>query len=119
MADASLFDFIILVSGCGVATSTLGIGIHYFCLGCVLWMYLEVDWQLVVGLSCCDCVEIKVSRENVAFPHWARTIIIQNLQILQHDSADTGSLPMEYFLKNNSSYFQITQPGSSGIVEGL
>jgi hypothetical protein len=74
-------------------------------------MYLEVDWQLVVELSCCDCVEIK---ENVAFPHWARTIIIHNLQILQNDSADTGSLPMEYFLKNNSSYFQITQPGSSG-----
>ncbi len=88
-----LLILFILVSGCGVATSTLGmgLGIHYFCLGSVLWMYLEVDWQLVVELSCCDCVEIKVSRKNVAFPHWARTIIIQNLQILQHDSADTGS----------------------------
>jgi hypothetical protein len=108
-----LLILFILVSGCGVATSTLGMGIHYFCLGSVLWMYLEV-WQLAVELSCCDCVEILVSRENVAFPHWARTIIIQNLQILQHDSADTGSLPMEYFLKNNSSYFQKIQPGSSG-----
>ncbi len=37
--------------------------------------------------------------------------------VLQHDSADTGSLPTKDFLKHNPSYyFQVTQPGSSTIT---
>ncbi len=35
------------------------------------------------------------------------TIIFQTVHILQHDSADTGSLPVEDFVKHNLSYFQI------------
>ncbi len=67
VANATLFGFyLFLVSYSGVATSTLDI--HYFCL----WTFLEVDWKLVfaVELSCSDCVQIKVSRGNVPFPHW-------------------------------------------------
>jgi hypothetical protein len=44
------------------------------------------------------------------------TIIIQTVHILQHDSADTGSLPMENFFKYNPNYFQITQPGSGTVT---
>jgi hypothetical protein len=33
------------------------------------------------------------------------TIIIQTINILQHYSADTGSLPVEDFVKHNPSYF--------------
>jgi hypothetical protein len=36
--------------------------------------------------------------------------------ILQHDSADKGSQPMEYFFKHNPNYFQITQPGRSTVT---
>ncbi len=39
------------------------------------------------------------------------TIIIQTVHILQHESADTGSLPMEDFFKHNPTYFQLTLPG--------
>ncbi len=39
----------ILVSHSGVATST--IEIHYFCLGFVLWTFLEVDWKLFLLLK--------------------------------------------------------------------
>ncbi len=39
------------------------------------------------------------------------TIIIQTVYILQHDSADTGSLPMDDFSQNNPNYAQLTQPG--------
>jgi hypothetical protein len=34
------------------------------------------------------------------------TIIIIIVHILQHDNADTGSLPMGYFSMANSNYFQ-------------
>ena len=44
------------------------------------------------------------------------TIIIQTVRILQLDSADTGSLPMEDFFKHIPNYFQITQPGSSTVT---
>jgi hypothetical protein len=45
------------------------------------------------------------------------TIIIQTVQILQHESLDTGSLPMEDFLINqNPNYFHITLPGSSTVT---
>jgi hypothetical protein len=40
------------------------------------------------------------------------TIIILTFRILQHDSADTGSLTMENFLEHNPNYFQITQRGN-------
>jgi hypothetical protein len=40
------------------------------------------------------------------------TIIILTFHILQLDSANTGSLPMEDFLEHNPNYFQITQPSS-------
>jgi hypothetical protein len=43
------------------------------------------------------------------------TIIIQAVHILQHDSADTSSVPMKDFLRHNPSYFQITKAGSSTI----
>jgi hypothetical protein len=48
--------------------------------------------------------------------HRLGTIIIQTVHILQHESADTGSLPMEDFFKHNPNYFQITLPGSSTIT---
>jgi hypothetical protein len=32
------------------------------------------------------------------------------VRILQHDSADTGSLPKEDFFEHNPNYFQITSP---------
>ncbi len=35
------------------------------------------------------------------------TIIIQTVHILQHDSADTGSLQVEDFVKHNPRYSQI------------
>jgi hypothetical protein len=35
-------------------------------------------------------------------------IIIQTVHILQHDSADTGSLPKSEFCVVNSNYFQET-----------
>jgi hypothetical protein len=38
------------------------------------------------------------------------TIIILTVHILQHESVDTGSLPMEDFFKRNPNYFQITLP---------
>ncbi len=44
------------------------------------------------------------------------TIIIQTVHILQLDSADTGSLPVEDFVKHNPNYFQIIQTGRSIIV---
>jgi hypothetical protein len=44
------------------------------------------------------------------------TIIIQTVQILQHERADTGSLPMEDFFKHNPNLFQITLAGSSTAV---
>jgi hypothetical protein len=102
------------------------------CCGCILKLTGSL---LAVELSCCDCPEIKVSRGNVPFPHRDSnpclsvalmaqflilrqrklcTIIIQTLHnILQHDGADTGSLPMEDFSNHNPNYFHITQPGSS------
>ncbi len=39
----------ILVSHSGVAKSTLDI--HYFCLGFVLWTFLEIDWKLFLLLK--------------------------------------------------------------------
>jgi hypothetical protein len=46
--------------------------------------------------------------------HKLGTIIIQtglsNVHILQYDSADTGSLPVEDFVKHNPSYLQLIQP---------
>jgi hypothetical protein len=42
---ATLFDVLYFWFHTGVATSTLDI--HYFCLGFVLWTFLEVDWKLV------------------------------------------------------------------------
>jgi hypothetical protein len=44
------------------------------------------------------------------------TIIIQTVHILQHDSADTGSLPVKDFVKHSPSYFQIIQPGRSTVT---
>jgi hypothetical protein len=44
------------------------------------------------------------------------TIIIQTVHILQHDSADTGSLPVENFVKHNPSYFQRIQPSRSTVT---
>jgi hypothetical protein len=38
--------------------------------------------------------------------HKLGTIIIQTVHILQHGSADTGSLPKRDFCKVNSNYFQ-------------
>jgi hypothetical protein len=48
--------------------------------------------------------------------HKLGTSIIEAVHILQHDSADTDSLPMEDFVKQNPTYFQITQPGSSTVT---
>ncbi len=48
--------------------------------------------------------------------HHKLGIIIQTVHILQHDNADTGSLPMEDYFKHKPSYFQITQPGSSDVT---
>ncbi len=44
------------------------------------------------------------------------SFIIQTVHILQHDSADKCSLPMEYFLKHNPNYFKITQPDRSTVT---
>jgi hypothetical protein len=44
------------------------------------------------------------------------TIIIQTVHILQHDNADTDSLPVEDFVKHSPTYFQIIQPGSSTVT---
>jgi hypothetical protein len=44
------------------------------------------------------------------------TIIIQTVHILQVDSADTGSRPLDHFFKHNPNYFQITQPGNSTVT---
>ena len=44
------------------------------------------------------------------------TIIIQTVHILQHDNADTGSLPVEDFVKHSPTYFQIIQPGRSFVT---
>ncbi len=44
------------------------------------------------------------------------TIIIQTVHILQHDNANTGSLPVEDFVKHSPSYFQIIHPGRSTVV---
>jgi hypothetical protein len=44
------------------------------------------------------------------------TIIIQTVYFLQHDSADTGSLPLEDFEKHHPSYFYIIQPGRSTVT---
>jgi hypothetical protein len=44
------------------------------------------------------------------------TIIIQTVHILQHDNADTGSLPVEDFVKQGPTYFQIIQPGSRTVT---
>ncbi len=139
MADATLFEFIcFLVSNSGVATSTLDI--HYLLGVCVVdvsWSWLEAGFA--VELICSDCVEIKVSRGIVPSPTETRThvshisgsngpvyeclpllllgtIIIQTVHILQHDNADTGSLPVEYFVKHSPTYFQIIQPGSSTVT---
>jgi hypothetical protein len=76
-------------------------------------------------LSCCDCVEIKVSIEDMCLSptgthpmsHISVALralylnvrqcklgtIILTVHILQHDSADTGSLPMEDFVNHNPS----------------
>ncbi len=43
-------------------------------------------------------------------------IIIQTVHILQHDNADTGSLPVEDCVKHSPTYFQIIQPGSSTVT---
>jgi hypothetical protein len=57
------------VSYSDVATSTLDI--HYFAWGLCSGRFLKLTGSLLaVELSCCDCVEIKVSRGNVPFPHW-------------------------------------------------
>jgi hypothetical protein len=48
--------------------------------------------------------------------HKLGNIIIQTVHILQHDNADTGSLPVEDFVKHNPSYFQIIQPGRSTVT---
>jgi hypothetical protein len=110
-------------------------------LGVCVVMYLTLTGSsLAVELSCCDCVEINVSKwRKCAFPppglepmscisvalmaqylnvrqRKLGTIIIQTVRIQQHDSADTGSMPTKDFLKHNPSYFQITQPGSSTIT---
>ncbi len=102
-----------------------------FCFGFALWSFLRLTGSLfAVELSCCDWVEIKVSTGNVPFPQLGLepmshipvalmaqylnvrqrklgTIIIQTVHILQHDNADTGSLPVEDFAKHNPSYFLI------------
>jgi hypothetical protein len=44
------------------------------------------------------------------------TNIIWTVHILQHESADTGSLPMEDFFKHNPNRFLITLPGSSTVT---
>ncbi len=66
----SFWFYLFSVSYSGVATSTLDI--HYFAWGLCCGRFFEVDWKLVfaVELHCSDCVEIKVSRGNVPFPHW-------------------------------------------------
>ncbi len=37
---------------------------------------------------------------------------IQTVHIRQHESADTGSLPIEDFFKYNPNYFQVSLPGT-------
>ncbi len=44
------------------------------------------------------------------------TIIIQIVHILQLDSADTGSLPIEDIFKHNPNHLQITKPYISTIT---
>jgi hypothetical protein len=100
--------------------------------------FLKLTGSLfAVELSCCACVEIKVTRGNVGtFPplelepmchisvalmaqymnvrqRKLGTIIIQIVHILQHDSANTGSLPVKDFVKHNPGYFQIIHLGRS------
>ncbi len=51
---------------------------------------------------------------NVRQRKWG-TIHIQTFHILQLDSADTGTLPMEDFFKHIPNNFQIIQPSSSAV----
>jgi hypothetical protein len=60
-------------------------------------------------------VALMVQYLNVRQRKWG-TVIILTVHILQLDSADTGSLPMEDFFKHIPNYFQITQPGSSTVT---
>ncbi len=86
---------------------------------------LEDDWKLVCGID--ESVEklCHPPTELEPMPHTSvaltaqylnvrqrklGTIIIQTVHILQHDSADTGSLPLEDFFKHNPNYFEITLP---------
>jgi hypothetical protein len=102
-------------------------------------MVLKMTGSLFVEeMSCCDCCELK-SVEGLChsltglepMPHTSvtltaqylnvcqrklGTIFIWTVHILQHESADTGSLPMEDFFKHNPNYFQITLPSSSNVT---
>ncbi len=142
MADATLFDFI-LVSYITFVYEYIRHTAHYFCLGFVLWIYLQDNWKLAcrgaellwlfLGLKSEEelclapnetrthvsqsltSVAVMAQYLNVRQRKWG-TIIIQIVHILQLDNADIGSLPMVDFFKHIPNYFQITQPGSSTVT---
>jgi hypothetical protein len=66
-------------------------------------------WKVKVSTDIDHAMHISGSNGPVSL--YARqcklgTIIIQIVHILQHDSADTGSLPKRDFCMVNSNYFQ-------------
>jgi hypothetical protein len=100
------------------------------CLGFALhgWSGNMTGSLFVEKMSCCDCCGLKSVEElchpptglepmphnsvalmaqylNVRQRKLALFTIIQTVHILQHESADTGSLPMEDFFKHNLNYF--------------
>jgi hypothetical protein len=100
---------------------------HYF----FAWVFsLLTGGLLAVELSCCDCVEVKVSRGIVPSPQrdsnpcplitvalnsqylnvcqrkLCTLIINQTVHMLHYDSADTVSLYRKEISKHNLTYFQ-------------
>ena len=115
------------------------IGHTLFCLGFVLWTFLEVDWKLVLQWSWVVVIVLRLKsvEEMCRSPTETRThvshisgsngpvnvrqrklctIIIKTVHILKHDKANTGSLPVEDFVKHSPTYFQVIQPGSSTVT---
>ncbi len=51
MGDATLFDFIYFGFTQWCCYEYIRHTVHYFCLGFVLWTFLEVDWKLFLLLK--------------------------------------------------------------------
>jgi len=66
-------------------------------------VYLPFNFAIVFSLVYFRCLlPIDAPKYNLKLG----TIIIQTVHILQNDSADTGSLPVNDFVKHSPSYFR-------------